>query len=69
MERILPEGRIYIPIPFQEIRVAVGEPFDVDALLEYHRIHGSPPEVVRAHVTDVIEMKVADLQHRHHFHP
>ena len=69
MENVLSEERVYIPLPCQRVQLAVGEPFDVDAVIAYHDALGSPDEVVRAHITDVVEMNIADLEHRLLFHP
>jgi hypothetical protein len=69
MEAILPENRIYIPKVGKLVRLAVGEPFDLDALLAHHAHHGSTDARTRAHIADVIEMKLADLHHRLVHHP
>ena len=68
MEEVLSEDRIYIPRPGKEVRVAVSEPFNFDALIAHHKHSDSPDENTRAHITDVIQMKLADLHHRLRFH-
>ena len=69
MEEVLSEERIYIPKLGKRVTMAVSEPFDVDALIEHHNIHESTDDRIRAHITDVIQMKVADLQHRMQYSP
>jgi len=69
MENVLSEERVYIPLPCQRVQLAAGEPYDVDAVMAHHDALGSPDEVVRAHITDVVEMNLADLEHRLLFHP
>lgn len=62
MERLLPEGSIYLPRPFCRIRVVVGDPIDFTNLLEHHRIAGHSDETTRAHIMDVLTAVLLNLR-------